>query len=355
MRAGIGGSVKCCSGSAATAAPPNTPSRGARYGHRRGAAGRRGPRHGRAVRAGYGVRAAAPARRLRRRTLRASGFDLGGPPVQPAPQRRLSAAARGADPNPRRAHRHHRPAPGTGPRGPPGLPPHRVHQADLDGVTQSQVVASVQTLSEAHLLPVIAQMTQQCPVRVLGFHANHGSEYVNHRVARLLDKLRPECTRSRPRHSNANALAETRNGAVVRTVFGYAHIPQRHTLQPRLGRAPQPLPELPPPLPVRHRAARPGKPGRIKRVYRVAHAMTPLDKRSSLPNASTCLLPPTYPNITAIHCKTSTTDRLASRHPSQTTPGSYPIWKRLAQGFAAANGAVSAQNRYVRAAVHLRG
>ena len=99
----------------------------------------------------------------------------------------------------------------------------------------------------------------------------------------------------------------------------------------------------------------PGKPGRIKRVYRVAHAMTPLDKRSSLPNASTCLLPPTYPNITAIHCKTSTTDRLASRHPSQTTPGSYPIWKRLAQGFAAANGAVSAQNRYVRAVVHLRG
>lgn len=40
----------------------------------------------------------------------------------------------------------------------------------VDGVTQWQLLASVQTISEAHLLPVIAQMTQQCPVRVLGFH-----------------------------------------------------------------------------------------------------------------------------------------------------------------------------------------
>ena len=89
-----------------------------------------------------------------------------------------------------------------------------VHQGDLDGVkglyhinavdcvTQWQVVASVQTISEAHLLSVIEEMLAQFPFEILGFHADNGSEYVNHQVARMLDKLRIEFTRSRPRHSN---------------------------------------------------------------------------------------------------------------------------------------------------------
>jgi transposase InsO family protein len=72
-------------------------------------------------------------------------------------------------------------------------------------------------------------MLEQLPFEILGFHADNGSEYVNHRVAQMLDKLRIEFTRSRPRRSNDNALAETKNGAVVRKLFGYdEHIPQRH-------------------------------------------------------------------------------------------------------------------------------
>ncbi|MGL4808703.1 MAG: integrase catalytic domain-containing protein, partial [Giesbergeria sp.] len=83
-----------------------------------------------------------------------------------------------------------------------------VHQGDWDGtkglyhinavdcVTQWQVVATVQTISEAHLLPVIEQMLAQFPFEILGFHADNGSEYVNHRVAQMLDKLRIEFTRS---------------------------------------------------------------------------------------------------------------------------------------------------------------
>ena len=115
-----------------------------------------------------------------------------------------------------------------------------VHQGDWDGtkglyhinavdcVTQWEVVASVQTISEVHLLPVIEHMLAQFPFEILGFHADNGSEYVNRRVAEMLEKLRAEFTRSRPRRSNDNGLAETKNGAVVRKVFGYAHIPQRH-------------------------------------------------------------------------------------------------------------------------------
>ena len=65
------------------------------------------------------------------------------------------------------------------------------------------------------------------PFRVLGFHSDNGSEYVNKRVAELLDKLLIEFTKSRSRHSNDNALAESKNGAVVRKIFGYSHIPSR--------------------------------------------------------------------------------------------------------------------------------
>jgi transposase InsO family protein len=175
-----------------------------------------------------------------------------------------------------------------------------VHQGDLDGtkglyhinavdcVTQWEVVATVQTISEAHLLPVIAQMLEQFPFAILGFHADNGSEYVNHRVARMLDKLRIEFTRSRPRRSNDNGLAETKNGAVVRKLFGYAHIPQRHAV-----RFNTLCVEFLNPFLNFHRPCLfatdkpdPNKPGRIKRVYRAKDAMTPLDKLASLPAAA---------------------------------------------------------------------
>ncbi len=175
-----------------------------------------------------------------------------------------------------------------------------VHQGDQDGikglyhinavdcVTQWQVVATVQTISEAHLLPVIEQMLGQFPFEILGFHADNGSEYVNHRVAQMLEKLRIEFTRSRPRHSNDNGLAETKNGAVVRKLFGYAHIAQRHAsrfntlcieyLNPFLN--------YHRPCLFATEVADPNKPGRIKRVYRAKDAMTPLDKLASLADAA---------------------------------------------------------------------
>ncbi|MGH8520179.1 MAG: hypothetical protein ACREU9_01775 [Gammaproteobacteria bacterium] len=46
-----------------------------------------------------------------------------------------------------------------------------------------------------------------------------------------MEKLRIDLTKSRPRHSNDNGLAETKNGAVVPKCFGYSHIPQRFAAQ----------------------------------------------------------------------------------------------------------------------------
>jgi len=127
---------------------------------------------------------------------------------------------------------------------PQGLPGYiridTVHQGDQDGlkgiyhvnavdiVTQWELLASVERISEAYMLPVIALLLQGFPFKVRGFHSDSGSEYVNHDIARLLEKLRVEFTRSRPRHTNDNALAESKNGAVVRKSMGYSHIPQKH-------------------------------------------------------------------------------------------------------------------------------
>jgi hypothetical protein len=44
----------------------------------------------------------------------------------------------------------------------------------------------------------------------------------------MLNKLLVEQTKSRPRHSNDNGLAETKNGAVVRKRMGYGHIEAGH-------------------------------------------------------------------------------------------------------------------------------
>jgi hypothetical protein len=56
----------------------------------------------------------------------------------------------------------------------------------------------------------------------------YGSEYVNHRLAEMLEKLLVEFTRSRPNRSSDNALVEGKNGAVIRKHMEYGYIASRH-------------------------------------------------------------------------------------------------------------------------------
>jgi transposase InsO family protein len=127
------------------------------------------------------------------------------------------------------------------PQGRPGfLRVDTVHQGDLDGVkgvyhinavdevTQWQVVGATAQISEARLIPVLEAMLRQFPFCVRGFHSDNGSEFINHTVAKLLNTLLVEQTKSRPRHSNDNGLAEAKNGAVIRKHMGYGHIAAAH-------------------------------------------------------------------------------------------------------------------------------
>jgi transposase InsO family protein len=113
-----------------------------------------------------------------------------------------------------------------------------VHQGDLDGakgvyhinavdeVTQFEIVGAVEAISERYLIPVLAAQLAQFPFRLVEFHTDNGSEYINRHVADLLNKLLIELTKSRARQSNDNALVESKNGAIVRKHLGYVHIPQ---------------------------------------------------------------------------------------------------------------------------------
>ena len=126
------------------------------------------------------------------------------------------------------------------PEGRPGfLRVDSVHQGDLDRqkgvyhvnlvdeVTQDEIVVTVEGISEEFLLPVLEEALATFPFVILGFHSDNGSEYINKVVARLLQKLLIEQTKSRSRRTNDNALVEGKNAAVVRKHFGYAHIPKK--------------------------------------------------------------------------------------------------------------------------------
>ena len=76
-----------------------------------------------------------------------------------------------------------------------------MHQGDLDGikgvyhinavdeVTQFEIVASVEKISEAYLIPILEQIIEQFPFKIISLHSDNGSEYINFTVAKLLKKL----------------------------------------------------------------------------------------------------------------------------------------------------------------------
>jgi len=190
------------------------------------------------------------------------------------------------------------------PKGQPGyIRLDTVHQGDIDGykgvyhinavdeIVQWEILASVERLSEAYLVAVLESMLFQFPFIIHGFHSDNGSEFVNHIVARLLNKLLIRFTKSRPRHTNDNGLVETKNGSVVRKNLGYAYIPQacaellnsyhQDYLNPYINFH---RPCFFPISVIDHK-------GKVKKIYPYEEVMTPYERLKALPQAESYLRP----------------------------------------------------------------
>lgn len=172
-----------------------------------------------------------------------------------------------------------------------------VHQGDLDGqkgvyhinavdeVTQFEVVSSVEKISEQYLIPVLEDLLNTFPFILTGFHSDNGSEYINKVVAKLLDKLHIEFTKSRPRHSNDNALAECKNGAIVRKILGYMHIPQHWAEKMNELNKKYLNPYINYHRPCFFAETKIDEKGKERKIYQYDSMMTPYEKFKSLPNA----------------------------------------------------------------------
>jgi len=182
------------------------------------------------------------------------------------------------------------------PGGKPGyLRVDTVHQGDRDGqkgvyhintvdeVVQWEVAGAVEKITNCHLIPLLEKIIASYPYRIINFHADNGSEYINRKVAEMLNNLLIKLTKSRPRHSNDNALAESKNGWVLRKWMGYGYIAQKHA---------KGINEFyfecfneylnfhrPCAFPIEVK----DKKGKIKKKYRYQDYMTPYEKLRSIP------------------------------------------------------------------------
>jgi hypothetical protein len=183
------------------------------------------------------------------------------------------------------------------PRGQPGwVRVDTVHQGDRDGqpgmyhinavdtVTQWEVVGAVETICERHLVPVLEATLHQLPFRIRGFHCDNGSEFINYRVAALLNKLLAEFTKSRAYRTTDNALVEGKNGAVVRKQIGHGPIAAGHAEAFQRFYTAYLNPYLNYHRPCGFATIQVRSRGKRRRLYRAGDYRTPFEKLSSLPD-----------------------------------------------------------------------
>lgn len=192
------------------------------------------------------------------------------------------------------------------PDGSPGyLRVDSVHQGDLDGikgvylinavdeVTQLQAVVAVERISAAYVLPVLEAMMDALPFVIRRFHSDNGSESLNDPVAKRLEKLRIEQTKSRSRQTNDHARAASKNASTVRKYLGYSHSPQHVASQVNTFTVEVLSPYLNDHRPCHFPSEYQAKKGKIRKRYCDQDRMTPYEKFRSLPAAEDDLKPGT--------------------------------------------------------------
>ena len=177
-----------------------------------------------------------------------------------------------------------------------------VHQGDQDGVkglyhinavdcvTQFEIVATCERLSEAFLLPVIETMLDSFPLPILGFHADNGSEYINH----TWPNYSISCAWSSPNHALGAVMTmawRKPKTAPLCASISASHIPQRfaHDVNALCRDFLNPYVNFHRPcfFPQSVTDAK----GKTRKRYRFEDMTTPYEKLKSLPQANSFLKP----------------------------------------------------------------
>lgn len=176
-----------------------------------------------------------------------------------------------------------------------------VHQGDLDKekgvyhihlvdeVTQWDITVAVEGISYRFLESALEEALTLFPFQIVNIHSDNGSEYINHQVARLLNRLVITHTKSRSRRTNDQALVEGKHAVTVRPVFGKMHIPKRYAERINVfnraylhdfvnfhRKCGFPTEEVCPD-------------GKCVKIYKTENFMTPCEKLCSLPKVGTYL------------------------------------------------------------------
>ncbi len=163
------------------------------------------------------------------------------------------------------------------------------HINTADEVTQFEVIGAAEKIIERFMIPLLRKIIDAYPFKIIGFHADNGSEYINKYVVAMLNKLLIQLTKGRPRHCNDNALIESKNGSIIRKWIGYGFIPQHfsndlnkfffgyfnHYLNFH--------------RPCAFATIITDAKGKSKKIYKHDDYLTPYEKLKSLPGAFKCL------------------------------------------------------------------
>lgn len=95
----------------------------------------------------------------------------------------------------------------------------------VDEVLQMEFVFCVHSICAENIKSILLALMKICPYNIINFHSDNGSEFINKLIADILNKEHIKQTKSRPRKHNDNALVESKNGSIIRKMFGYFHIP----------------------------------------------------------------------------------------------------------------------------------
>ena len=210
------------------------------------------------------------------------------------------------------------------PEGAPGfLRVDTVHQGDfgkekgvyhinhVDEVTQWEVIMAVEQISEACMEPALEEAFSLLPFPVRNFHSDNGSEYINDVVHQFLVRWKSKQTKGRPRHSNDNGLAETKNGAIIRKHMSYHHIPQPYAARINVFYRDHLIPYLNFHRPCAFPTVEILKNGKKKITYPQENYMTPYRKLKSLPDWQQYLRPGITPAMLEAQASAKTPNQAA--------------------------------------------